>query len=202
MFPRSRFTGPKRAPEPARRDTGPAQGLPVQPVSPAATPAAPAARTTGWRLFSRKSALVALALGTAAVLPAAPARAALGDKAASIELDRQQIRATAHVSTRSAYAVHELRGPDGSLVREYVSPAGVVFGVSWSGRTLPDLRQLLGLNFDTYTGSAHRQRGGHGHLIVEEGNLHVESTGHMRAFSGHAYLSNAIPSGVTLHDIQ
>jgi hypothetical protein len=198
MFPRSRFTGPKRAPEPARRDTGPAHGLPAQP----AAPAAPTTRAPGWKLFSRKSALAALVLGAASTLPLAPARAALGDKVASVELDRQQIHATTHVTPRAAYAVHELQGPGGDVVREYVSPAGVVFGISWVGKTLPNLRQLLGLNFDTFAGSTHRQRGGRGHLVVTEGNLVVESTGRMRSFRGHAYLSNAIPTGVTLHDIQ
>ena len=141
-------------------------------------------------------------LGTAAALLAAPARATLGEDAKTVELDRQQIRATRQIAARSAYSVHVLQAAGGAQVREYVSPAGVVFGVSWGGPTMPNLRQLLGAHFDTFVASPNRQRGGHGHLAVHEGSLVVESGGHMRSFHGRAYLSDALPAGVLADDIQ
>lgn len=131
-----------------------------------------------------------------------PARAALGANVKTVEVDRQQINATTRVTSHAAYSVHELQSAGGALVREYVSASGVVFAVSWGGPTMPNLRQLLGAHFDSYVGSSNRQRGGHGHLVVREGSLVVESGGHMRSFHGRAYLSDALPSGVVLDEIQ
>jgi hypothetical protein len=34
--------------------------------------------------------------------------------------------------------------PRGTTAREYVSPSGQVFAVSWQGQAMPDLGQLLG----------------------------------------------------------
>jgi hypothetical protein len=131
-----------------------------------------------------------------------PARAALGADVKSVEVDRQQIQATKRITSRAAYSVHELQSPGGALVREYVSATGVVFAVSWGGPTMPNLRQLLGAHFDSFVSSTNRQRGGHGHLVVHESMLVVESGGHMRSFHGRAYLSDAVPSGVVLDEIQ
>ncbi|HYA76507.1 MAG TPA: DUF2844 domain-containing protein [Burkholderiaceae bacterium] len=119
-----------------------------------------------------------------------------------MEADRQQVQAQTKVTSHAAYSVHELQSTGGALVREYVSPAGVVFGITWGGPTMPNLRQLLGAHFDRYVGSANRERGGHGHVVVREGNLVVESGGHMRSFHGRAYLSDALPAGVVIDDIQ
>jgi hypothetical protein len=110
--------------------------------------------------------------------------------------------ASRQVTAQAAYTVHELQLPNGGLVHEYVSPTGRVFGVSWGAPFMPNLRQLLGVHFDTYTGSPHQQRGGRGHLAVREGGLVVESNGRMRAFRGRAYLADAIPAGVTVDDIK
>lgn len=137
-----------------------------------------------------------------AALAGAPARATLGGPIASVETDRQQIRATTRITAHAAFAVHELRNAGGDVVHEYVAPSGAVFAISWGGTTLPNLRQLLGIHFDTYVNSTHRQRGGRGHLVVRDRNLVVESTGHMRAFRGRAYLTDAFPTGVTVDDIK
>jgi len=141
-------------------------------------------------------------VGAAAALTALPARATLGESVKTVEQDRQQIRATRNITSHPAFAVHELHSAGGALVREYVSPAGVVFGVSWGGPSMPNLRQLLGTHFDTYVSSPNRQRGGHGHLVVRDATLVVESGGHMRSFHGRAYLSDALPAGVAIDDIQ
>jgi len=151
-----------------------------------------------------RSALLAVTIffGATAASLSLPAQASLGAGVQTVELDRQQIQATTKVTRRAAFAVHELQSAGGALVREYVSPSGVVFGVSWGGPTMPNLRQLLGAHFDIFVSSPNRQRGGHGHLVVHEGSLVVESGGHMRSFHGRAYLSDALPTGVTVDDIQ
>ena len=143
-----------------------------------------------------------LAMGAMAALAAVPARATLGEDVKTVEVDRQQVRAAAQVRTLSKFTVHDLQSPGGAIVHEYISPAGVVFGVSWGGRSLPNLRQLLGAHFDTFTSSPNRQEGGRGHLVVREGKLFVESSGHMRSFHGRAYLTDALPTGVSVDDIK
>lgn len=164
----------------------------------------PAPGAAGWeRARARTARAAALPLiALAMVLQSTPASAALGAGVNSVEVDRQQFQGTTRITSRAAYSVHELQLAGGALVREYVATSGVVFAVSWGGPTMPNLRQLLGTHFDSYVGSTNRQRGGHSHLVVREGSLVVESGGHMRSFHGRAYLSDALPSGVVLDEIQ
>jgi len=143
-----------------------------------------------------------LLLGMAALVTADRAHAELGGAFTSFAGGPQQAHAAVRATGQAGFSVSELRTSDGAILREYAAPGGQVFGVSWSGPNLPNLRQLLGVHFDTYTSSPNRQRGGLGHLVVHEGALVVESGGRMRSFHGRAYLSNALPAGVTTDDIQ
>jgi len=72
------------------------------------------------------------------------ASAALGGDVVSVKADQQEMRATRAVQANEKYSVHEITTPYGTVVREYVSPDGKVFGVAWRGPFLPDLQQLLG----------------------------------------------------------
>jgi Protein of unknown function (DUF2844) len=126
---------------------------------------------------------------------ASPARASLGGSEATVEIDRQQVGATLRVIPSSAYIVHELQVPSGTVVREYVSPAGNVFGVAWQGPSMPDLRQLLGAYFDQYV-EASSARKARGPISIERAGLVLQSGGHMRAFVGRAYIPAALPQGV------
>src|SRR5215471_20618049 len=75
--------------------------------------------------------------------------ASLGRDAGSVEQDQVHMKAALRLAhSELAYAVHELKTPTGTVVREYVSPAGKVFGVAWQGPFLPDFRQLLGDYFE------------------------------------------------------
>jgi hypothetical protein len=100
------------------------------------------------------------------------------------------------------FTMHELRAASGTTVREYVSPAGVVFGVAWQGPSLPDLRQLLGVYFDQYVDAAAARRTRRAPVRVELPGLVVQSSGHMRAFVGKAYLPQGLPQGVAAEEIQ
>jgi hypothetical protein len=90
---------------------------------------------------------------------------------------------------------------NGSTIRQYVSPAGTVFAVTWQGFA-PDLRQLLGSHFDEYMTSAsqaaHRGRGAH----IETGDLVFDSGGHMRYVVGRAFLRSKLPSGVSSDELR
>ena len=147
--------------------------------------------------FRLRSAILPFVLALPAV-----AFAALGGDESSIQTDQAQLRASLRTTRATVYTVHELRVPTGHVVREYVSPSGTVFGVAWQGPSKPDLHQLLGTHFDEFMQAAQANRRGHGPLAVNLPGLVVVSGGHMRAFSGRAYLPQMLPEGVTAEAIQ
>ncbi|WP_429324689.1 DUF2844 domain-containing protein [Paraburkholderia sp. GAS348] len=129
------------------------------------------------------------------------AHATLGQNASTVDSDLTRLHAVAHTSTtQSAYSVHLITMPSGTLVREYVAPNGIVFGVAWQGPTLPDLKSMLGTSFDQYVAATATRRGTP--LAVSNNDLVVFSGGHLRAFAGHAYLPQAVPAGVDVGIIQ
>jgi Protein of unknown function (DUF2844) len=139
-----------------------------------------------------------------AVLPL-PAHAALGAAASSASSDANHLSATQRAATpqSAGYTVSEMTTDSGTTVREYLGPNGVVFGVAWEGPTLPDLRVLLGSYFDRYaaTQSANALRGARSPLGVSNSDLVVFSGGQLRAFSGRAYLPQAVPTGIDVNVI-
>ena len=90
---------------------------------------------------------------------ALPAFAALGGTEESVVADQVKFQAGRRVVPERGYSVHEISRDDGTLIREYVSPAGKVFGVSWKGPSLPDLSQLLGSNFAEFKNGLHPKPG-------------------------------------------
>ena len=149
--------------------------------------------------FRRQACLA----GLSAFLSAASfsAHAALGAVEASIQTDQQQMGATQRVLRPGPYTVHEMQAPSGTVVRQYVSPQGMVFGVAWQGPSMPDLRQLLGAYFERYV-DAVAQRKVRGPVVVEQPGLVVYSGGRMRAFAGRAYIPEALPEGVTADSVK
>jgi hypothetical protein len=128
---------------------------------------------------------------------AAPLWAALGEPEQSVEADRVRLAGQLKRTAMQGYTLHEITVPGGRVVREFVSPAGTVFGVAWEGPTMPDLSQLLGSYFSlfqTASASPHRR---HGPLYVQSGPLVVASGGHMRDFHGFAYVTDLIPASVS-----
>ncbi len=126
-----------------------------------------------------------------------PAGATLGGSAQSVVTDQTKLHAKRAVVERQGYTVHEITSEDGTLIREYVAPAGKVFGVSWTGPTIPDLTQLLGPYNAEFQTAMRAKRGRRSSAAVHNPDLVVESSGHMRAFRGRAYLNSMLPSGVT-----
>jgi hypothetical protein len=144
----------------------------------------------------------ALALCIAAILPQA-ASATLGQPEITVQTDVAQARASIKSSQdRSAYRVHEIQLPSGTVMREFVAPNGNVFAVSWHGPARPDLRQALGRYFDAFASAPRNKFSDRRHVQIHQGDLVLQSGGHMRALSGLAYLLSAIPSGVNLGDLQ
>lgn len=151
---------------------------------------------------------MALALG--AVLLAAetvvPAKAALGDTVASVEADRVSLKGQLRTRSAPGYSVQEITAANGTVVREFISPSGVVFAVSWSGPAMPNLQQTLGTYFAKYQTAVKAQRGpgarsGHNHLQIRTPSLIVHAGGHMRQYFGLAYVPALLPQNVSVSDL-
>ncbi len=142
---------------------------------------------------------------TACALLALPAMAfaALGGTADTVQSDQVKMKAATRV-TRSAtnYTVQEMQLASGTTVREYAAANGVVFGVAWKGPVKPDLQQILGQYFSALSDSTAVKYSNHAQLHVQKNDLVIHSSGHLRAFAGQAYLSSALPQGITASEIQ
>jgi hypothetical protein len=130
----------------------------------------------------------------------APAMAALGGNASTVETDRVSMQGALMRMTRNdAFAVHELRSATGTMVREYVTASGTVFAVVWQGPWTPDLRQLLGDAFERVQRSmqtARQARKARGVVVIDDPDLVVHISGHPRAFYGRAYVPGLVPAGI------
>ena len=148
----------------------------------------------------QRSCLIVTALLVTAVAIALPrsALAALGGDVSSVQADQAHMKAALQIQTGQAYTVHELHEESGTVVKEFISPSGKVFAVSWSGPFIPDLRQLFGEYFDQYSQAARTRvrRPGRAPLMIQQNGLVVQSGGHMRAFFGKAYLVDQLPETV------
>jgi uncharacterized protein DUF2844 len=143
-----------------------------------------------------------LAIALLLQITSLPALAALGADVESIATDQLKLKGMAHVTSAQAYAVHEIQTPSGTLVREYVSPAGKVFAVSWRGPRMPDLKQTLGAYFQQYTSAPRAGPADRKHFAINLPDLVMQSSAHGRMYAGRAYVPGLVPQNVSVTDIQ
>ena len=142
--------------------------------------------------------LLILTLGTV------PAWAVLGQYESSVSVDQQDMKSEDRVQDFQAYKVHELTSANGTTVREYVSPKGLVFGVAWQGPFMPNMEQLLGsyvTNLQTASKSQTQVRHLRG-LIVRTNDFVFASGGHMRFWKGSAFVPSLVPSNVSVEVVR
>jgi hypothetical protein len=132
----------------------------------------------------------------------AVACATLGESETSLTAETQLNRASLKETDHGSYRVHEMQLPSGTVLREYAGVDGKVFAVTWSGPFIPNLKQSLGSYFAEFSAAAAGAHATRKHLLAREPDLVVESAGHMRAHHGVAYLPQALPSGVSVGDLQ
>jgi Protein of unknown function (DUF2844) len=158
-----------------------------------------------------KSKCVAMA-GAALLALTTPAFAVLGDNAASVLTDQARMKGTLHSVDRQTYVMHEITAPSGAKIREFVSPAGEVFGVAWEGQFPPHFDQLLGPYYQQVQQASAQQKAAEGSqqpaprrrgpaVIATSGIVFVQS-GHTHSFHGLAYIPQLIPQGVAASDIR
>jgi hypothetical protein len=139
-----------------------------------------------------------IAAASMMLLGAAPIWAALGKPVSSVADDQKRLGGEVRtLSSAPGLTVHEISATDGTVVREYVSPAGEVFGVSWRGATHPNLVDLLGDHYPAFRDAPRPAGHRHGPLVVRTDHLVVEMGGHMRDFHGRAYLPDRLPASVS-----
>jgi len=146
-----------------------------------------------------------MAVALCAMLPwCGPVGAHLGGDLAAVEADALQLQGAVQRTALIAYDVQEITAAAGLTVREYVTRSGTVFAVTWSGPVPPDLAQLLGSHFARYLAgfAAQEHPGLKRSLRIATPDLIVESGGHLRAFSGRAYLPALLPAGVQVADLR
>jgi hypothetical protein len=167
----------------------------VAPRDPASSFPVPAIRAR----FPVHLALLATA-GLVAGLAAQPCFASLGRAPSALTAapNAHQARTLAASGGTAAagYTVNTTVLETGTTVREYVGTNGVVFAVTWNGPFLPDLRDLLGQHFTTLTNeSARHAKAGRSWVRAANTDVTIESTGHMRAYTGRAWVRSLLPAG-------
>lgn len=139
---------------------------------------------------------------TAPFATALPAFAALGEDQSSINSDQVHLKASVRSIPHQFYSVQEMQTPSGTTIRQFISPQGTVFAVSWQG-SAPDLEQLLGNYFEEFVAASRQQRSRRGRGIhVDDGDLVIDTGGHMRFVVGRAFLRSKTPSPVTRDEIR
>jgi hypothetical protein len=142
-----------------------------------------------------------IVLGALAVLilVTMPAWATLGQSEATVTSDRLQMNSREQVQTFDSYTVHQLTTDAGQAVKEFVSPQGVVFGVSWQGRSVPNMAQLLGTyvnNLQTATAAQKHIQPRRG-ITVTTNDFVYSNFCRMQMCSGQAYILSAVPRNVS-----
>ena len=145
---------------------------------------------------------ITLAVFVSIWLSAGQVWAGLGLQRQSVVNDQQRMHGQLRTIANDGYSVQQIEAADGTMVREYVSSEGMVFGVAWQGQKLPDLSALLGDYFPLYQAAlpvpVHRRTP----VSVHTDGLIVEISGLMRAFQGRAYLPDLTPSALASEAIQ
>ena len=83
----------------------------------------------------------------------------------------------------------------GTVVDEYVDASGTVFALSWSGPFKPNLKKLLGRHFGRLAQHSGQPRANRSRVDVDTGDVVVQSSGHMGAFVGQAWVPARLPAG-------
>ena len=144
----------------------------------------------------------ALLLMSAAACCSAPAFAALGGDASSVESDRAAVQGVLQVTPFLEYDMHVIRTAAGTVIHEYVSPQGKVFAVTWHGAGRPDLGQLLGSYSAKLAQAAPRTHYDHHHLRIATADVVLESDFHLRAHSGRAWVPALLPQSFASDNIE
>lgn len=156
--------------------------------------------------MKRKRCALLLGLGLSIVMlvTVQDTLAALGESVDSVEADRERLTAVRSAMTAHRdYTIHEIK-TESTVVREYVSPSGIIFAIAWKGLVHPDLTELLGSYAGEYQEALRQtpRKQGRRQLQVKTNRVVVQKWGHIRDMKGRAYAPDLIPPGVSIDAIK
>ena len=137
-----------------------------------------------------RNALFYLAVGLL-LLPCV-SQAELGGNVASIFSEQKEFNSQLTNKQQSGFVIYTQTLPSGLILQEYISGAGNIFAVTWSGPALPNLQILLGNYFKDYLTALQESRRS---IYLNNENIIIQSSGMMGAFQGFAYLLKQAPAG-------
>ena len=135
-------------------------------------------------------------------LSSTPAWAALGENVSSVELDAHALGGQHLTIAKAGFELHQINLQDGTVVNEFVSPAGTVFGVSWQGHFVPNLHQLLGTYISNLQEGRRTRIAPRRAVTIQGDNFVFSSMGHLRSFRGRAYVPGLLPSNLAAEVVQ
>jgi hypothetical protein len=136
--------------------------------------------------------------------------AALGGDLNSVVADQVRFQGSLKTTQLGSFQVHEIRTQagttaTGTVIREYMSPSGTVFAVTWRGQWLPDMRQLLGPYFQKFVDAVKEQASTHPGrrpMQIVQPDFVVQINGHAQFYAGRVYLPEKLPAAVQPEAIQ
>jgi hypothetical protein len=137
-----------------------------------------------------------VALGSAFVAPT-PAQATLGGDAASVQANQSHLGGELRIEKLAYGERHILELSTGTVIRQYVSPTGVVYAVTWHGHRMPNLNEIFG-SYAAELSRRDRIRGGRHNMALDGTNFMMRATGHGQTFAGRAWVPSLVPAGVDL----
>jgi hypothetical protein len=161
------------------------------------------AKTIRDEIASRAKHGALAVVATLGALLAPAAQAGLGEPVDSVQRDHAALRGTTlAVTPMRSYEVHETTTVDGIRLRQYVSRTGTVFAVAWSGPALPDLKLVLGSQYDAYLAAATAHHGSHHVMNIATPELALNIAKHSRGFTGHAHLPALLPVDTSAQELR
>jgi len=150
---------------------------------------------------------VQAALAAGLVLASTAACATLGEKVETVEADRVRLQGERRVvqAATARLETHVITQADGSRIKEFVAPDGIVFAVSWSTRLKPRLEALLGAHAPRYAAAARQSLAAPGirrNVTLASDDLVVQASVHLNAHVGLAYLRSRVPEGVNIDELR
>lgn len=123
------------------------------------------------------------------------------DIAAEAAVTRMQVRSVDLSAGR--HRLHEMRDDaTRTLVRQYSRPDGRVFGVAWDGAVKPDLSRVLGPYYARYINAVQAAGRARGSRRIVGSDFTIVVSGHMRHFTGAAWLPGLTPAEVDPAEIR
>jgi len=124
--------------------------------------------------------------------------AELGGTAASISAEQKQFNSQLTSTQQNGYLVYTQTLTSGTIVQEYIAPSGIIFAISWSGPSLPNIQAIFGNYYANYLSAAEKSRRS---IYTSSESLVIQSTGMMGAFQGFAFLPKLAPTGFTVNNL-